>query len=105
MIRSDERVEQEVSIDLWFEQHDIDGEDDIVKLDVLVCKLEAIGLIGFISSHHFPIVTGLCEDVPCREYPYTLRQSKAVLGIFRVESFHACSTLDAAHGIDSQVVW
>lgn len=46
---SRERVEEEVSIHLRFDEHDVDCEDDIVKLDVLVCKLFAVWLCILVS--------------------------------------------------------
>lgn len=38
-----------MSIHLRFDEHDVDCEDDIVKLDILVCKLFAVWLCILVS--------------------------------------------------------
>lgn len=39
VVFTNQRIEEQMPICLWFEQHDIDREDHIVKLNVLVGKV------------------------------------------------------------------
>jgi hypothetical protein len=59
-------------VDLWLDEHRINGQDDIVEFNILVCKAQAAWLFESVS-------------VEAKSSMYTLSQAEVVFGIFCVE--------------------